>query len=200
MRASTSRFVYCLGLLAVTACAVLPEALPNLIAPTHAEAAPLTTETRLAQAIRGRVELSTAVKADDPVMMEAVATEAALRDLAFADDVATTRRELIYALTNELSDALDQLKHVAGRTDSGGGHEESDVKVFGSHGNANLEPSGNADNGISRPGLVGVRDKVGRHLCVGMDKYAVAFWPVLVGKVASLFDRGGGAACHVKVD
>ena len=106
MRASTSRFVYCLGLLAVTACAVLPEALPNLIAPTHAEAAPLTTETRLAQAIRGRVELSTAVKADDPVMMEAVATEAALRDLAFADDVATTRRELIYALSNELSDAL----------------------------------------------------------------------------------------------
>jgi hypothetical protein len=101
---------------------------------------------------------------------------------------------------DELSDALDQLKHVAGRTDSGGGHEESDVKVFGSHGNANLEPSGNADNGISRPGLVGVRDKVGRHLCVGMDKYAVAFWPVLVGKVASLFDRGGGAACHVKVD
>lgn len=115
MRASTSRFVYCLGLLTVTACAVLPEALPNLVAPTHAEAAPLTTETRLAQAIRGRVELATAVKADDPVMIEAIATETALRDLAFSDDVATTRRELIYALSDELSDALADREQAASR-------------------------------------------------------------------------------------
>lgn len=113
MRASTSRFVYCLGLLAVTACAVLPEALPGSMAASHPEAKPLTTEMRLAQAIRGRVELAAAVTADDPSMVEAVATETALRDLAFADDVAATRRDLIYALTDELSDALADREQVA---------------------------------------------------------------------------------------
>ena len=46
-------------------------------------------------------------------MIEAVATETALRDLAFADDVASTRRDLIYALTDELSDALAEREQVA---------------------------------------------------------------------------------------
>ena len=113
MRASTSRFVYCLGLLAVTACAVLPEALPGSMAASHQEATPLTTEMRLAHAIPGPVELATAVAAEDPSMIEAVATETALRDLAFADDVASTRRDLIYALTDELSDALAEREQVA---------------------------------------------------------------------------------------
>ncbi|MDP3492442.1 MAG: hypothetical protein Q8R82_04970 [Hyphomonadaceae bacterium] len=118
MRASTSRFVYCLGLLAVTACAVLPEAIPMLGSPTHTEAAPLTTEIRLAQAIRGRVELAAAVTPDDPTMVEAVATEAALRDLAFSDDVAATRRDLIYALSDELSDALADREQASTRLDA----------------------------------------------------------------------------------
>ena len=113
MRAPTSRLVYCLGLLAVTACAVLPEAPPGAMAASHQEAPPLTTEMRLAHAIRGRVELATAVAAEDPSMIEAVATETALRDLAFADDVASTRRDLIYALTDELSDALAEREQVA---------------------------------------------------------------------------------------
>ena len=113
MRASTSRFVYCLGLLAVTACAVLPEALPSVMAASHTEANPLTTEMRLAQAIRGRVELAANVPLEDPSMVEAIATETALRDLAFADDAVSTRRDLIYALTDELSDALAEREHVA---------------------------------------------------------------------------------------
>ena len=74
MRASTSRFVYCLGLLAVTACAVLREALPGSMAASHTEAKPLTTEMRLAQAIRGRVELAANVPLEDPSMVEAIAT------------------------------------------------------------------------------------------------------------------------------
>lgn len=113
MRASTSRFVYCVGLLAVTACAVLPEAIPGALSARHTEAAPLTTEVRLAQAIRGRVELATVATPEDPSLMEAVATETALRDLAFSDDVAATRRDLIYALTDELSDALADREQVA---------------------------------------------------------------------------------------
>ncbi len=132
MRASTSRFVYCLGLLVVTACALLPEAIPGAVATGAARAVPLTTEVRLAQAIRGRVELAAAVTPDDPSMREAVATEAALRNLAFADDVAATRRDLIYALTNELSDALSDREQISARYE--GAHAErvkADAVVLG---------------------------------------------------------------------
>lgn len=123
MRASTSRFVYCVGLLALTACAVLPETmLPTTIAP-QAMAKPETVEKRLAEAIRGRVELATSVAPTDPSLQNAVATETALRSIAFSDDVASARRELIYALTDELSDAL------ADREQAAVGHEASHPEV-----------------------------------------------------------------------
>lgn len=123
MRASTSRFVYCLGLLAVTACAVLPENLiPAPLAP-QAKAEPETVEVRLAEAIRGRVELATSVAPTDPSLQNAFATETALRSIAFSDDAVSARRELIYALTNELSDALAEREQVAA------GHEASHPEV-----------------------------------------------------------------------
>ena len=123
MRASTSRFVYCIGLLTVTACAVLPEKLlPTQFA--HQETAkPISAEVRLAEAIRGRVELATSVAATDPTLQNAFATETALRSIAFSDDAASARRELIYALTNELSDAL------AEREEAAAGHEASHPEV-----------------------------------------------------------------------
>jgi hypothetical protein len=105
MRASTSRVVYCFGLLIATACAVLPEALPSLVAEAPT-AAPLTAEIRLARTIHTRLELETAPEANQPALAEKIVLENALRDLAFADDVAATRRDLILALTNELSGAL----------------------------------------------------------------------------------------------
>lgn len=117
MRASTSRVVYCLGLLVLTAGALLPQAAPATVVPVAAKAAPLTTEVRLAQAIRGRVELGATVTPDDPSLREAVATETALRSLAFSGDTATTRRELISALTNELSDALSDRELISTRYD-----------------------------------------------------------------------------------
>jgi hypothetical protein len=117
MRASTSRFVYCLGLLVVTACALLPEAIPGAVATGGARAVPLTTEVRLAHAIRGRVELTAVATPDDPTVRQAVATETALRDLAFADDAVATRRDLIYALTDELSDALSDREQISARHD-----------------------------------------------------------------------------------
>jgi hypothetical protein len=105
MRASTSRFVYCLGLLVATACAVLPEALPTLVAEAPT-AAPLTTEVRLARTIHDRLELETAAAPSQPLLAEKIVLENALRELAFADDAVATRRDLILALTNELSGAL----------------------------------------------------------------------------------------------
>jgi len=123
MRASTYRFIYCVGLLAVTACAVLPETL--LLAPTvqHATAKPETVEKRLAVAIRGRVELATSVAPTDPSLQHAVATETALRSIAFSDDATAARRELIYALTDELSDALADREQLAA------GHEATHPEV-----------------------------------------------------------------------
>ncbi len=105
MKARTARLVYCVGLFVVTACAALPEILPQPVA-TAPTAQPLTTEARLAHAIRNRIERQQVYGVNHPGMIEAMATETALRDLAFADDVSQTRRELISALSNELSDAL----------------------------------------------------------------------------------------------
>ena len=105
MRASTSRLVYCVGLLVATACAVLPEAM-NAPVGTASSAAPLSAEARLAHTIRDRIELAAVYGEDHPKLQETATTEAALRELAFSDDVAATRRELIAALANELSDAL----------------------------------------------------------------------------------------------
>lgn len=112
-----------MGLLALTACAVLPENLvPPQLAP-QATAKPETVEKRLAEAIRGRVELATTVAPTDPTLQNAFATETALRSIAFSDDAASARRELIYALTDELSDAL------ADREQAAAGHEASHPDV-----------------------------------------------------------------------
>lgn len=123
MRASTSRIVYCVGLLAVTACAVLPEALLPAPVVQQSAAKPETVEKRLAVAIRGRVELATSVAPTDPSLQNAVATETALRSIAFSDDAVSARRELIYALTDELSDAL------ADREQAAADHEASHPEV-----------------------------------------------------------------------
>lgn len=114
MKASTSRFIYCAGLLAVTACAVLPEVVRTPVAVTG-QAAPLTAEARLAHTIRDRIELTAVYGAEHPKLLETEATEAALRDLAFSDDVASTRRSLILALTGELSDAMADRTEIAAR-------------------------------------------------------------------------------------
>jgi hypothetical protein len=105
MKASTSRVVYCIGLLAVTACAVLPETINKPVAAT-ASAAPLSAEARLAHTIRDRIVLETELGPSDPKVQEAAAMESALRELAFADDAAATRRQLIGALADELSNAM----------------------------------------------------------------------------------------------
>lgn len=112
-----------MGLLAVTACAVLPENLMPTPVAQQATAKPETVEARLAEAIRGRVELATSVAPTDPTLQNAYATETALRSIAFSDNAASARRELIYALTNELSDAL------ADREQAAAGHEASHPEV-----------------------------------------------------------------------
>jgi hypothetical protein len=117
MRASTSRLVYCIGLFVVTACAVLPEAM-HVTVENAADAKPLTAETRLAHTIRDRIELSAVYEPGHPKLQEAAATEVALRELAFSDDTGATRRELIAALANELSDAMATRSAIEGHPDA----------------------------------------------------------------------------------
>lgn len=114
MKASTSRFIYCVGLLAVTACAVLPEVVHAPVV-ANKEAAPLSAEARLAHTIRDRIELSAVYGPEHPKLQETAATEAALRDLAFSDDTDSTRRSLILALAGELSDAMADRTQIAAK-------------------------------------------------------------------------------------
>jgi hypothetical protein len=112
MRASTSRIIYCIGLFSLTACAVLP--VPT-VAPVAAvtSVAPMKVEVRLAQSIRERIELEASLPAEHPGVVHALATEDALRQLAFADDGDASRTELIAALADELSAALASRSSVA---------------------------------------------------------------------------------------
>ena len=76
-------------------------------------AAPLMAEERLAHSIRERIELETTLPARHPELTNAAATETALRELAFADDPATSRTQLINALADELSGALAERGRLA---------------------------------------------------------------------------------------
>lgn len=105
LKASTSRMIYCIGLFALTACAVLPAPVPETTMAVST-AAPLPVEVRLAQTIRERIELEATLPDTHADLINAVATEDALRSLAFADDQTASRADLIAALADQLSAAL----------------------------------------------------------------------------------------------
>lgn len=124
MRASTSRTVYCIGLFMLTACAVLPAPAPTVTS-AITTSAPLAVEERLAQSIRQRIELEVTLPADNGSLANVAATEAALRSLAFADDPAASRKDLIAALADELSGALAE----RGRLSADGADKKRQAQV-----------------------------------------------------------------------
>jgi hypothetical protein len=69
LKASTSRLVYCIGLFALTACAVLPAPVPETTMAVSTSA-PLSVEVRLAQTIRERIELQSAPVSADTALAE----------------------------------------------------------------------------------------------------------------------------------
>jgi len=105
LKASTSRLIYCIGLFALTACAVLPAPVPETTMAVST-AAPLSVEARLAQTIRERIELEATLPATHADVANVAATEEALRSLAFAENPAASRSDLIAALADHLSAAL----------------------------------------------------------------------------------------------
>lgn len=109
MNSRTARWIYCAGLFFVTACAVLPETLAPA-APAVVAVAPPTPEQQLAHVMRERIESKRRYGDKHPASVEASAAEQTLRDFALSANPDHFHRDLLRALTNELSDAL------AGRT------------------------------------------------------------------------------------
>lgn len=116
LKASTSRLVYCIGLFALTACAVLPVPVAETTM-AQSTSAPLSAEERLARSIRDRIELEATLPAAHADLVNAVATEDALRSLAFADDAASSRADLIAALADHLSAALADRSELSANAD-----------------------------------------------------------------------------------
>ncbi len=79
---------------------------------------PLSAEERLARSIRDRIELEAMIPAAHADLVNAVATEDALRSLAFADDTASSRADLIAALADHLSAALADRSELPANADN----------------------------------------------------------------------------------
>ncbi|MDP3736505.1 MAG: hypothetical protein Q8R02_03890 [Hyphomonadaceae bacterium] len=139
MNPLTARWVYCAGLFFVTACAVLPE---TLVAPAPAvvAVAPPTPEQQLAHAMRDRIELQRNYGKAHPAIATAAAAEDTLRDFALSANPEHFHRDLLRALTNELSDALADrtaasLKYAAKHPE----HQKADLAVSGLMAAINVE-------------------------------------------------------------
>jgi uncharacterized protein involved in exopolysaccharide biosynthesis len=112
MNPLTARWIFCVGLFVLAACAVLPEPAKQAAAAPAAEIT-MTTEMKLARVVRERAELSTRYGERHPAMIEAAAAESALREAASIDDRSQYRRALIRALSEELSDALQDRRELS---------------------------------------------------------------------------------------
>lgn len=142
MRASTARTIFCIGLFTLTACAVLPVPTTDPVA-AQSSAVPMNVEVRLAQSIRDRIELEASLPARHPELASATATEQALRSLAFADDVATSRTELIAALADQLSGALAERGRLAAETADAARQAQVEIVISALIGAINAEVHSN---------------------------------------------------------
>ena len=106
MKSLTARWVYCGVLLMSAACAVLPEKLAVSNEAPVAIVAPPTPEEQLANIVRERVELAAAHTARHPAVIQTISTEEGLRQAAAAANPEHFHRDLVRALSNELTDAL----------------------------------------------------------------------------------------------
>jgi uncharacterized protein involved in exopolysaccharide biosynthesis len=107
-----ARWIYCVGLFVLTACAVLPEPQEQAASAPAAQPA-MATEVQLARVMRERAELSLLYGERHPAMIKAAAAESALRDAGLAADPAHFHRDLIRALSTELADARQKSRELA---------------------------------------------------------------------------------------
>lgn len=114
MNPLTARWIFCVGLCLLAACAVLPEPSKQAVAAPVAQIA-MTTEMKLARVMHERAELSVLYGELHPAMVDAAAAESALRDAGLAADPAHFHRDLIHALGNELANARQESRQLAAR-------------------------------------------------------------------------------------
>ena len=118
MRPLTARFVYCVCLCSLAACAALPErsAAVDQASPSQQAAASSATAARLpgiaadlAAAIRREAELAQAYGRAHPETAKAAAAVASLRESGEHADPQTFERDLIEALSYQLANARRDL-------------------------------------------------------------------------------------------
>ena len=112
MNPLTARWIFCVGLLLLTACAVLPEPPKQAIDVPVAQNT-MTTEVKLARVVRERAKLSVRYGESHPAMIEAAAAETALRHAGLAADPGRFHRDLIHALSDELANARQESRELA---------------------------------------------------------------------------------------
>lgn len=105
MSGTAAKIVYCIGLMFLAVCAVVPAPRAPVVT-AQVVSTPMSTEGRLAKAIHQRINIEAAGQLNDYRIDELIAEESGLRQLAFADDAAGAREELIDSLADELSAAM----------------------------------------------------------------------------------------------
>lgn len=113
-----SKLAYCAMLMVLAVfVAMPPQVRPVIVA--EAVSAPMSTEGRLAKAIHERISIQAFGETPVRRLTQLAAEEEGLRQLAFADDAAGAREELIDSLADELSAAMLQRSEIAARTGQG---------------------------------------------------------------------------------
>ena len=110
-----ARWLYCVWLCFLAACAVIPSP-PEASAPAETAAPVVAREAELARVVREKAELSVRYGARHPEIIKAAATEATLREAFQKQNRGEFRRALIRALSDELADALRARREIAART------------------------------------------------------------------------------------
>lgn len=105
MNRTSAQIAYCIGLLVLTACAVIPPP-PKPAIVARPVIAAQSTEERLAAAMHQRIAIEASGAVHDFRLTELASEIAGLRRMAFEDDSKDARIELIDALADELSAAM----------------------------------------------------------------------------------------------
>lgn len=126
MNRTPARIAYCIGLFALTACAVIPAPAPPVITATPVVSVQ-STEARLAAAIRERIDIEASGAIHDIRLDDLAGEIAELRRVAFEDDAQGARIELIDALADELSAVMARRTHLSEHF--GARHPQADVNA-----------------------------------------------------------------------
>lgn len=141
MNGTSAKLAYCVMLMVLAVFVAMPPQ-PRPVVFSETVSAPMSTEGRLAKAIRERISIQAAGKIPEHRLHQLTAEENGLRQLAFADDAVSARAELIDSLADELSAALLQRSEIAARIGDGAESQKMEEVVRGLTAAINAEVRG----------------------------------------------------------